>query len=110
MNRNELNRAILTAAVAGILAGGSLLPASARTQVSDSPSLVSTVAQTDHNSCSGKDGCSGKQGEKSACSGKDGCSGKQGEKSACSGKDGCSGKQGEKSACSGKDGCSGKQH
>ena len=98
--RTRSTKAKLTiAALSGILAGGTLIACNSGSQPA---SKNSTPASKSANSCSGKDGCPGKDksethkddSAKASCSGKDGCPSKDEAKKAAGAKDACSGKNG----------------
>ena len=98
MNR-RLNT-YLGAAVAGLVAGSSLLSglASAQSAKGAAPKATDPPAKAEKNACGGKDGCGAAPAEKHACKGHNACKGKGGCKS---GDNGCAGKN----SCKGKGGC-----
>jgi hypothetical protein len=91
MNAHQIKKTLLGAAMAGIIAGTTLLGGCTGGKNSDQPNA-------ERNGCNGPNGCGGKdgKGEKNSCSGPNGCNGKAGEKNSCSGHNGCDGKSGEK--------------
>jgi hypothetical protein len=103
MKKNAPNSRILSAAIAGILAGSALLAAPARGDDKPDASKTPATGQKDKSSCGGKDGCGGKKtnakdADKHACKGQNACKGHGGCKS---GDNGCAGKN----SCKGKGGC-----
>jgi hypothetical protein len=106
MKKNVPTNRYLTAAVAGLLAGSSLLAGSAGAQVKKPESSPTpSVEKPDKNTCSGPNGCGSKSqkagpadADRHACKGQNACKGKGGCKS---GDNGCAGKN----SCKGKGGC-----
>lgn len=106
MKTNRPSNAYLSAIVAGLIAGSSLLAATAQASPTD-PATTPTATEKDKNACSGPNGCSGKkasdkkaaaaESDKHACKGQNACKGKGGcktDKNACKGQNACKGKGG----------------
>lgn len=106
MKKNRSTNTYLSAAVAGLIAGSSLLATKVQAQDKkpEDAKAPAASAKADKNSCSGPNGCAGKKGDKKADPAKT-------DKHACKGHNACKGKGGCKSGdngCAGKNSCKGK--
>lgn len=107
MKKNRPSAAYLSAVVAGLIAGSSLVAGAANASPSaQDPAKTPTANQKDKNACSGPNGCGGKKTDKKAaatdtdkhsCKGQNSCKGKGGcktDKNACKGHNACKGQGG----------------